>query len=456
MSTQRPNVVIMISHDTGRFVSPYGYTTVNTPNFERLAQMSTTFDNCFCTTPLCAPARAALLTGLYPHQNGMMGLPSDTLGDWDMVRKDRHIAAVLKSHGYRTVLCGFEHESQDLFSIGFEEAIHGSGKGHNGGKTITGAGKDINNWFEANPGAGKEYPFYMQIGCTQTHREWNRYAEPYDGKGIWKAPYLIDDPDVDKEMAEFQGACNSLDKGLGEILDVFDERGLTDNTIFVITTDHGIDFPRAKGTLFDPGVEVLLFMRYDAGGWHKGKHCKALISHVDVYPTILEACNIPVPSGTAGRSFLDILTGSEETAVRDAVYLEKTYHDNYDPMRGLRTERYKYILNFDAQTLYDVRIATAPRYNWFRFPFAKDKREELYDLWEDPHETKNLADDPAYEHIRLQLKSKLARWMKETEDPLLNGPIPSPYHLRISREMKELAENADEQLNLENSHEKMV
>ena len=159
MSTQRPNVVIMISHDTGRFVSPYGYTTVNTPNFERLAQMSTTFDNCFCTTPLCAPARAALLTGLYPHQNGMMGLPSDTLGDWDMVRKDRHIAAVLKSHGYRTVLCGFEHESQDLFSIGFEEAIHGSGKGHNGGKTITGAGKDINNWFEANPGAGKEYPF---------------------------------------------------------------------------------------------------------------------------------------------------------------------------------------------------------------------------------------------------------------------------------------------------------
>jgi arylsulfatase A-like enzyme len=240
-------------------------------------------------------------------------------------------------------------------------------------------------------------------------------------------------------MAEFQGACNALDLGLGEILQAFDRRGLTENTIFVITTDHGIDFPRAKGTLFDPGIEVFLFMRYDAGGWAHGRRCKTMVSHIDIYPTVLEACGIPIPSGTAGKSFLPELLQSAKTAHWGAVYLEKTYHDNYDPMRGLRTDRFKYILNFDAQTLYDVRIATAPRYNWFRTSIKKSSREELYDLWNDPAEEKNLAGDPSYDSIRMELKSMLAKWMKETSDPLLEGAVPSPYHLRICEEMKQLA-----------------
>lgn len=436
---QRPNVVVMISHDTGRFVSPYGYSTVKTPNFEKLADESTMFTEGYCTTPLCAPARSALVTGLYPHQNGMMGLPSDKLGDWDLETKDRHLASVFKQNGYSTVLCGFEHETGDLFSIGFEEAIHGIGHANNGGRTIIGSGEDIDNWFEENPDAGTERPFYMQIGCGEAHRKWDQGG--YDEKGVWKAPYLIDDPEVDQEMADLQGSINDLDRGLGEIMEVFEKRGLVENTIFVITTDHGIDFPRAKGTLFDPGVEVLLFMRYDAGNWPKGVKNNQLVSHVDIYPTILEACDIEIPEITSGNSFLPKLQGKEQNSIRDTVYLEKTYHDNYDPMRGLRTDRYKYVLNFDAQTMYDVRIATAPRYNWFKYPFKKTSREELYDLKNDPDEAKNLVDEPEYEEIRKEFKKQLAQWMKETNDPLLEGPIPSPYHLRISEEMKSLADD---------------
>ncbi|MFW6309253.1 MAG: sulfatase [bacterium] len=436
---KKPNVVVMISHDTGRFVSPYGYDTVDTPNFEKLAEESTMFNNAYSTTPLCAPARSALVTGLYHHQNGMMGLPSDKLGDWDLETKDRHLAAVFKEHGYRTVLCGFEHETIDLFSVGFEEGIHGIGHANNGGRTIIGSGKDIDNWFAKNPEAGTKQPFYMQIGCKETHRKWNQGA--YDKKGVWKAPYLIDDPEVDKEMADFQGAVNDLDQGLGEIMEAFEKRGIIENTIFVITTDHGIDFPRAKGTLFDPGVEVLLFMRYDAGGWSKGKKIDELVSHVDIYPTILEACEIEIPEDIAGNSFFSLLNKNNQNQIRDTVYLEKTYHDNYDPMRGLRTDRYKYVLNFDAQTLYDVRIATAPRYNWFKFPFKKSSREELYDLKNDPVEAKNLAEEPEYEEVCAKFKRQLAKWMKKTDDPLLEGPIPSPYHRRISGEMKNLAQD---------------
>jgi arylsulfatase A-like enzyme len=429
----------MISHDTGRFVSPYGYTTVNTPHFERLAEWGTTFDCCFCTTPLCGPARAALVTGLTPHQNGMNGLPSDMLGGWDLVRKDRHLAQVLKTSGYRTVLCGFEHETRDLFSVGFEEAINGTGSGSNGGANIGGAGAEIQAWFDRNPEIGKKQPFYMQIGSHETHRIWTKSAEPYEAKGIWKAPYLIDDPEIDREMAEFQGAVGELDDGLGKILDVFERQGIADQTIFVITTDHGIDFPRAKGTLFDPGIEVFLFMAYKNGGWQQGKRCPVLTSHLDIYPTLLEACGIPLPEELAGCSLLPQLTGAVDTGNRDAVYVEKTYHDNYDPMRGLRTDRYKYVLNFDAQTLYDVRIATAPRYNWFRFPIRKTLREELYDLDNDPVEANNVANHPDYSAIAQQLRVKLAQWMLQTGDPLLDGPIPSPYHVRISGEMKQLA-----------------
>ena len=440
-TASKPNVVLFISHDTGKMYSPYGYDTVRTPNFEKLARESVVFDRCFCTTPLCAPARAALVTGRYPHQNGMNGLPGDILGGHDLVEKDRHFASVFRRNGYRTVLCGFEHETVEMFSVGFEEGIHGIGHCNNGGRDdLLDAHKAITNWFARNPGAGTDTPFYMQIGCGPTHRDWvSDGATPYTEKGVWKAPYLVDSPEVDADMALQQGSCNKLDQGVGNIMAAFEKLGMTRNTIFVFTTDHGIDFPRAKGTLFDPGVEVGLFMRYDNGGWAKNARCPLLASHVDVYPTVLEACGIPVPAGCAGASFLRALKDPSDTRpIRDAVYLEKTYHDNYDPMRGLRTDRYKYVMNFDAQTLYDVRIATAPNYRWFKFPFHKPRREELYDLQNDPHESKNLANDPAHDSLRRQFKKQLADWMRQTNDPLLDGPMPSPYHLRASKEMKEL------------------
>ncbi|MCL2741303.1 MAG: sulfatase [Oscillospiraceae bacterium] len=434
----RPNVVLMVSHDTGRFYGPYGHATVDQPSFEALAASSVTFGRAFCTTPLCSPARSALTTGRYPHQNGLNGLMGGSLGEWRMSETDRHLACVLKAAGYMTVLCGDIHESMDLFSVGFDEGIHGSGwlNNWNDGR-IRGAGADIGAWLDRNPEAGRGRPFYMQIGCGETHRDWEG---SYSERGVWKAPYLIDSPDVDAEMAMLQSSCNALDRGLGEVMDAFGSRGLAEDTVFVVTTDHGIDFPRAKGTLFDPGVGVGLFMRHDAGGWRRGVREDALVSHVDVYPTVLEACGVPCPDGLEGRSLLGFLkAGAPAGPKRDAVYLEKTYHDNYDPMRGLRTERHKYVLNFDAQTLYDVRSATAPRYGWFRQPFTKMNREELYDLEADPNEERNLASDPAYAPLALELKTRLARWMRATGDPLLRGPMPSPYHHRVCNEMNALS-----------------
>ena len=239
-----------------------------------------------------------------------------------------------------------------------------------------------------------------------------------------------------------QGASAALDLGIGEILDVFESRGIDENTIFVFTTDHGLDFPRAKGTMFDPGIEVFLFVRY--GGIEGGRVIDDLVSHTDIYPTVLELCGIPVPAETDGRSLVTLLHNGSDAEGRDTVYFEKTYHDNYDPIRGLRTKRYKYVMNFDAQTLYDVRIATAPRYNWFKGSIRKYTQDELYDLSRDPDEATNLADRAEVQTVRVDLRKRLARWMAETNDPLLDGPIPSPYHLRMSAMMKELADDAAE------------
>ncbi|MCL2740766.1 MAG: sulfatase [Oscillospiraceae bacterium] len=436
---KRPNVVLLISHDTGRFYEPYGIGTVSQPNFMRLAGMAVTFDGAYCVTPLCSPARSSIVTGRYPHQNGVNGLPGDTLGRWEMVERDRHLASVLGKAGYRTVLCGgYAHELSRPLESGFDFQINDFSV--NKTDTVKDAGPAIGAWLDANPKAGSEEPLYMQVVCAETHRDWDRLTDAYDAKGVWKAPYLIDDPEVDRDMAYMQGSANDLDAGLGGVIGAFEARGLAHGTIFAVTTDHGLDFPRAKGTLFDPGVEVGLFMRYDAGGWAAGGRCGSLVSHLDVYPTLLEACGVPVPEGTEGISLLGHLKDPKGAApIRDAVFLEKTYHDNYDPMRGIRTGSHKYVLNFDAQTLYDVRVATAPKYGWFRFPFIKSEREELYDLARDPDEAHNLAKDPGYAEMRDGLRLRLARWMRETGDPLLFGPMPSPYHLRVCGEMRALA-----------------
>jgi N-sulfoglucosamine sulfohydrolase len=436
------NILIYISHDSGRFVEPYGYNTIETPALNRLAKEGVTFTKAFCTTPLCAPARSAITTGQYPHKNGMNGLPGDMLGGWDMAPggKKRHLAAVLKENGYASVLCGFMHESHDLFSVGFEEGIHGIGKSNNAGWPLKGAAEDMADWLDRKAEKGDKRPFYMQVGSHDTHREWTKDAKPYSDKGVWKAPYLIDDPEVDREMAEQQGAINEMDRGLAEILDMLDKRRLSENTIVIFTTDHGIDFPRAKGTMFDPGLETMLFIRHPEKRWTPGMEIEALTSTIDLYPTILEALDIPIPHTTHGKSLIPLLEG-KKILHREKIYFEKTYHDNYDPIRGLRTDRFKYVLNFDAQTLYDVRIATAPRYNWFKFPFKKDQREELYDLETDPCESKNLASEPEFKERVDQFRKDLALWMKETEDPLLKGPMPSPYHMRRIREMRELAKS---------------
>jgi arylsulfatase A-like enzyme len=294
-------------------------------------------------------------------------------------------------------------------------------------------GATLEQWL-AGRGEASE-PFYAQIATIETHRGFLRDGVQADGAlGVTVQPPLLETPAVRQDFAGLQGSVRRWDQGLGDILHVLDRRGLTEGTILVVTTDHGIPMPRAKVSLYDPGIGVMLLIRWPKGGVCGGRRFDELVGNVDVLPTLLQAVGGQVAPDMHGRSFLPLLTGHSYRA-REMVFAEMTFHAYYDPMRCVRTRRSKYIRNFEMGKAVHMTSDNA------NSPSSVDNRahlklgehhrhEELYDLESDPYELVNLADDPAHREMRVRLSRALAGWMQETDDPLLRGPVASPFYLR--------------------------
>jgi N-sulfoglucosamine sulfohydrolase len=253
---------------------------------------------------------------------------------------------------------------------------------------------------------------------------------------------LPDTPAVREDLAAFKASARSLDQGVGRVLNALHAAGMVDNTLIVFTTDHGLAFPGAKGTLYDRGTGVMLVLR-GPGGFLGGKVIDEMVSQVDLYPTICELAGIDTPEFVQGCSLLPMMRGEVPT-VRDAVFTELTYHAAYDPQRAIRTERWKYIRFFDD---YDrpvlPNIDDSPSKDVFTDAGWGERhvpREQLYDLILDPEEGNNLAPDPAFENVRAELAERLERQMRETSDPLLEGPVPAPPGARLNRQDQESAE----------------
>lgn len=424
MSTN-PNVVLLITHDTGRYLSPYGIETVDTPNCARLAGESAVFQNAFCAAPQCSPSRAALVTGRYPHANGVMGLTHSDFG-WALPETEPCIARLFGPAGYQTWLLGLQHETKDAATLGFDHVDLGW--------SIL----DLPQHLEPLlAGRDERAPFFCQIGCFETHRPWNVWGtEPDDSLGVHVPPYLHDGPETRAELASFQGLVKRFDTGLGQLLDLLESHNLRDNTILVVTTDHGIAMPMAKATLRDPGIETFLFMRFPEGGWPTAQRERALISNVDVLPTLLEATGISLPNTIQGRSFLPLLQGRPFDS-RDVIFAEKTFHGMYDPMRCIRTQRYKYIHYFEKSEIHKLPsdIVGGGASRDLGVAIWREAPEELFDLQADPNETANLATDPSHARVRDELRARLAQWMIDTDDPLRHGPIASPFYDKAIREV---------------------
>lgn len=424
---EQPHVVLVTCHDLGRHLDCYGVDSVCTPNLDALASAGVRFRNSFCVAPQCSPSRATLATGRYPHTNGVMGLSHGNFG-WELNPDEQHAASLLVEHGYEAHLFGLQHVTQHVERLGFNY-VHDRDSGHGGlGHDVAaGVAKFLH-------GALPEKPLYVEVNFFEPHRPYDHGSvKPDASGGVFVPPYLPEGEAAREEMAALQGAVREVDGAVGCVLEALDDAGLAERTLFVFTADHGLAMPRAKCTLYDPGIEVSLIMRWPEGGIEEGRAVSELISNIDVLPTLLEAAGMPVPERVQGHSFLPLLRGEPYDA-RDAVYAEKTFHSYYDPMRGIRTRRFKFIRNFEAGFLVEVPgdIQQGPifRSHTERYSTDRTREVELYDLETDPLEQENLVDDPKFSEIERELDARLWRWMEDTEDPLLRGPVVSPTYRR--------------------------
>jgi len=270
-------------------------------------------------------------------------------------------------------------------------------------------------------------PFFASIGYKEVHRNYGTEYDPEILDKIKVPGFLPDLEIVRKDIATFYRTIQRADEATGRILQAIKESGLEESTLIFFTTDHGPEFPRAKMTLYDPGIKVALIMKYP-GVLEAGRRVKELVSNVDIFPTILEAIGIPIPENVQGRSFWPLLVGGEYEP-REEVYAELTWHTLYDPMRAVRTRRYKYIKNFRPGWPILMGGPPAQRYGAEmieKYYGQPRPEEELYDLEKDPWERENLVERPEYEKIRDELRARLMRFLEETKDPLLQGPVPHP------------------------------
>lgn len=413
----RPNIVYIHSHDTGRYIQPYGH-AVPTPHLQKLAEEGVLFRQNFCMQPTCSPSRAALLTGQAPHTCGMMGLAHR---GWKLYDYKKHLLHTLRAAGYHTALAGAQHIATDPTTIGYDEVLPVENR-----QSQNAAIEFLKRAHEA--------PLFLAVGFGLTHR---RYPEPgprEDARYCLPPAPLPDTPETRYDMACFKASARMLDEAMGAVFEALDETGLAENTLVICTTDHGIAWPRMKCNLQDSGIGVMLMMR-GPGGFTGGKVIDSLVSHVDIFPTVCDLLGIEAPEWLQGVSLMPLVRG-EAADVREEVFAEVTYHACYEPMRCVRTKRWKYIRRWG-----DRRKPILPNCDdspsktvwmeagWIDEPCAE---EALYDLVFDPNETNNLAGAERTQAVLADMRARLHLWMEATDDPLLAGYAAPPTGAKVN------------------------
>ncbi|MFX1534337.1 MAG: sulfatase [Promethearchaeota archaeon] len=419
-----PNVILIITHDTGDYFGCYKY-DIESPNIDKLAANGVLFTNHFCSAPQCSPSRGSILTGKMPHSNGLMGLVNR---GWFLPESNQTIPKLLKKIGYSTHLIGLQHEHDDPKALGYQNISDR--------ETFPLSDDVIPSAIEFLRDAeeGKiSQPFFCSIGFFDTHRPYI-YPEtvekpPIDS--ITVPRYLPDTPEVRKDIADFQAAIKHVDRNIGKILDYLESCSFASNTIIIYTVDHGWAMPKAKCTLYDSGIKTALIM-YWPGKIEGGRSYPQLLSNIDLLPTILDFVGMNIPKEIEGKSFYSLLFDGKYKE-RESIFAELTYHDCYNPMRAIRTKKWKYIKNFEtlptrfeipigfiSTETTDVFIREHPEYNTPRI------EEEFYDLENDPNELVNLTGNSSYSEIMKKLKEDLMNWLRKTQDPILSGKVDAP------------------------------
>jgi arylsulfatase A-like enzyme len=420
------NVIYIHTHDMGRYISPYGH-AVPTPNLQAFSEESTLFRQAFCCAPTCSPSRAGLLTGVTPHESGMLGLAHR---GFKFSHPEYHLAAYLKSKGFLTALCGMQHEFNSAWEqLPYESVV----------KESTPEGPMVTDmaWTDAAVSfleQSHHRPFFLSYGLFYPHRKFAKADyDIYRPEDIEVPDMLPDTPEVRRDLADYHYSVHLADTCIGRVLDTIRQTGRDKDSLIIITTDHGIAFPNMKCNLTDAGIGVCLMINYP-GNTSAGESSDALVSHLDVYPTICDLLQLEAPLQLEGQS-LRPLFEKQSKSVRKLIFSEVSYHAGYEPMRCVRTERYKLIRRFESHGRVlancddSLSKEVMVKQGWADDTLAEF---ELYDLLLDPNETCNRVELPEYLEIKKDLEVSLMDWMQATNDPILKGSIPRPIGARIN------------------------
>lgn len=428
---QRPNILLITADDLGVQVGCYGDKTARTPRIDQLAREGARFTNAYVTQASCSPSRSSILTGLYPHQNGQVGLSHLGFAMHDTIQT---LPTLLKQAGYRTGIIGKLHVApENHFPFDFEFAKHEAKRTREVRVVADSAAAFIKQ-------AGTE-PFFLMVNYFDPHvpmipQVEGLPAQPYRPDQVPGLPFQRVDAAPERErIANFYSCIDRLDTGIGLLLEALQKSGQANNTLIIFVGDHGAPFVRGKTSCYEAGLKIPFIVRWP-GRVKPGTLESRLVSTVDIMPTVLEATHQPVPASLAGASLGPLLRGEPSVRWRTHLFGEFFYHgpEAYFPRYSVRDDRYKLILNMltekpnpvlsvDGDPAYRITQQTdfgnaAVKKIFDRY--ANPPEYELYDLQKDPEEFTNLADDPAYVRPLTALQTILRTWMAHTkaEQPL--------------------------------------
>ena len=455
MKQEKPNILFILTDDQGAWAMRCaGNTDIHTPNLDRIASQGYRFENFFCASPVCSPARASLLTGRIPSAHGVQdwirsgnldrdGLKKEIREDPYYLCEEKPIqylegmltyTDVLKENGYTCALSGKWHLGDSMTpQHGFDKwfTIGRGGCYYNKADIVENGEISFENRYITNVITDKalsyleefrtqDNPFYLSVHYTAPHSPWEEdqhpgeYIEMYRDCGFTATPDLPVHPnqipsapsgtgEVRKSLLRgYYAAITAMDADVGRLLDKLEALGIAEDTIVMLMADncmnmghHGI-WGNGNGTfpfnMYDTAVKVP-FLVSGPGHYPSGVVCRRMCSQYDFFQTLLDMVGIrrQLPDGLPGRSFADVFDGNTEKAGAVVVY------DEYGPTRMIRTEEWKYIC---------------------RSPYGPD---ELYHLSEDPEENNNLSADPEYATLINRMYIQLTRWFYTYADPAMDA-----------------------------------
>jgi arabinogalactan endo-1,4-beta-galactosidase/arylsulfatase A-like enzyme len=447
------NVLLIFAEDLGLQIGPYGESQIPTPGLDRLASEGITFENAYCTSATCSSSRASLFSGQYPHQTGHLGLADY---GYSLRPGTRVFPALLKGAGYQTGISYKIHVSP-------EPDLKRHFDKHHDTERITKTDQTDEKDWKAHLRYFREFlserdpakPFYYQAQTHDAHEPFSRgrfhSAPELDGYRTVKPGEIrpldsfgndIKRTDwLNRDLAEYYNSIQRVDALVAGLYEILNEKGLLENTVVLFSSDHGPSFGRGKLSVHELGVKVPLIARWPGKRGATPLRVDSLVSLVDLAPTFMEIAGVaPVPE-FAGQSLAGQMCGEPRPADwRTRLVTEYHSHTTVDwwPMRSIRDERYKLIVNLLAGTDSGNYILEGGRvqgegdsadlnaglgsgaesishaiYTRMKQP----PRYELYDIARDPGETVNLADDARHRPVVDRLIEELRKWQEQTHDP---------------------------------------